>query len=344
MEQILVAREAGVKFFKRYEVFIVPLLKFFLGLLVFGGITSVGHTHSMVDTLGGSVSPALLTFLFALLFTIMPMNMSWIVIILTITLQFSANIQVAAAVFIFLMLIFLFYARMATRESILIIFTILAFHFNVPYLLPIMAGLYFPITSVIPITLGVFIHAQIDGLLRLMAPTAATAAAADRDLTEILTELPGAFSEVYTTIMSSFASTDAWIFTTIIFAMVIVLVHFVSRQAIDYAKEMAIGLGCVMMIFGFIISVLFSDSSANIGIVILGTVVCGLIAGIVRFFDGILDYQRAETVQFEDDNNFYHVKVVPKVIMTKSQRSVKRIRPQLPEDPLEQDDSERNSR
>jgi len=331
MEQLLVARESLVKFFKRFEVFILPALKFVLGLLLFGGITSVGHAHAIIDGFGGGF----VTFLFALLFTVMPMNMSWIIIILTVTMQFSANVQVAAAVFIFQMLVFLFYARMAPKESLLIIFTILAFHFNIPYLLPLIAGLYFPVTAVIPVTLGVFIYAQIDGIMRLMAPAAITAA--DRDLTEILTELPGAFSEVYTTIMASFAS-DQWLFTAIIFAMVIVLVHFVSRQAIDYSKEIAIGLGGVMMIFGFIISVLFAGGSEHIGLVVLGTVICGIFAVIIRFFDGVLDYQRAESVQFEDDNNYYHVKVVPKVIMTKPQRSVKRIRPQLPENPLESEE------
>jgi hypothetical protein len=336
MEQILVARETLVKFFKRFEVFIMPLLKFALGLFIFGRITSIGHAHSMVDSLSGSVSSGHLSILFALLFTVMPMNMSWIIIILTTTLQFSSNVQVAAAVFIFLMLVFLFYARMATKESILIIFTILAFHFKVPYLLPIVAGLYFPVTAVIPVTVGIFVHAQIEGLFRLMAPTpVVVAAAADRDLTETLAELPYAISEAYNTIMSGFAPTDAWIFTAIIFSMVIVLVHFVSRQSIDYAKEISIGLGCILMIFGFIIYRLFAGGSENIGLVILGTAVCGLIAGLIRFFDGILDYQRAESVQFEDDNNYYHVKVVPKVIMTKPQRSVKRIRPQLPENPLE---------
>jgi hypothetical protein len=72
---------------------------------------------------------------------------------------------------------------------------------------------------------------------------------------------------------------------------------------------------------------------------ILGTIICGVIAVIIRFFDGILDYQRAESVQFEDDNNYYHVRIIPKVIMTKSQRSVKRIRPQLPTNPLEDDEN-----
>jgi len=341
MEQLFLAREVIVKFFKRFEVFITPVLKFFLGLFIFSSITSIGHIHASLAPLTETFSPGLINLLFALLFTVMPMNMSWIIIILTVTVNFSANMEVAIAVFIFLILIFLFYARMATKESIIIIFTIIAFRFNVPYLVPIIAGLYFPVTSVIPVTVGVFVHAQFSGLSRLMTPTAATAAvAADRDIAGVLTELPGAFSEVYTNIMSSFAAPQTWLFTAIIFAMVTVLVYFVSRQAIDFAKEIAIGLGCVMIIFGFIISVLFASGAVNIGSMILGTVICGILAAIVRFFDGILDYQRAESVQFEDDKNYYHVRIVPKVIMTKAQRSVKRIRPTLPENPLEEPEEE----
>ena len=332
MEQLLIARESIVKYFKRYEVFIMPFLKFLLGFFVFSGIMSIGHMNSIVAPYAGAVSPAVLSFLLALLFIIMPMNLSWIIIILTVTVQFSANVEVAVAVFLFLLLIFLFYARMATKESILIIFTILAFNFNVPYLVPLVAGLYFPATAVIPITVGVFVNAQIDGLFRLMSPTAAVASAADRDIAGILGELPDAFSDVFTAIASSFSGD--WVFTAIIFAMVTVLVHFVSRQSIDYAKEIAIGLGCVMTIFGFLISVIATSGNVNLGTMILGAIVCGAIAFIIRFFDGILDYQRAESVQFEDDNNYYHVRIVPKVIMTKSQRSVKRIRPEVP-NPLE---------
>jgi len=245
--------------------------------------------------------------------------------------------EVAIAVFIFLMLVFLFYARMATKESILIIFTLIAFRFNVPYLVPLLVGLYFPVTAIIPVTLGVFIYAQRGIINMYMAPTAA-ATAADRQFTEILTELPSAFSEVFGKLIGSMASTSTWLFSALIFAMVIVLVHCVSRQSIDFSKEIAIGLGCVMTIFGYIISALFAGGSDNIAVVIFGTVICGIIAFVVKFFDGVLDYQRAESVQFEDDNNYYHVRIVPKVIMTKAQRSVKRIRPQLPQNPLGDDE------
>ncbi|MCL2841572.1 MAG: hypothetical protein FWE05_12470 [Defluviitaleaceae bacterium] len=327
MEQVLLAREVIVKFFKRFEVFILPLLKFALGYFVFSRIHSIGHVNALVEPFTAVLSPSLLNILFALLFTIMPMGMSWMLIILTITVQFSANLELAIAIFVFTMFIYLFYARMSPRESILILITILAFHFNIPYIVPIIVGLYFPITAAIPVTLGVFINAQIPIAFGLMSPAAAVSGG-DMELTELLTELPGRFSEVYAALMSGLTVTQEWLFTSVIFAMVIVLVHFVSRQAIDYAKEISIALGCVMTIFGFIVAVLVTDDQISIGLMIFGTLICGVIAAIVRFFDGVLDYQRAEAVQFEDDNNYYHVRIVPKVIMTKSQRVVKRIRPQ----------------
>jgi len=338
----MVAREEIVKFFKRFEVFILPTLKFILGYFVFSSISSIGHVNPAIVPFTEAVSPFVTNVLFGLLFTIMPMSLSWIVIIFAVTMQFSANIEAASAVFIFLLLVFLFYARMATKESILIIFTLIAFRFNIPYVVPLLAGLYFPVTAVIPVTVGVFIYAQVDGLFRMMSPNfaAAAAAGADRDIAEILTELPTALSEVYGNIIGILAAPETWIYTAVIFAMVIVLVHFVSRMAIDFSKEIAIGLGCAMTVFGFIISVIAASGPINLGTMILGTIVGGILAIVIRFFDGVLDYQRAETVHFEDEKNSYHVRIVPKVIMTKSQRSVKRIRPQLPENPLDNDPPE----
>ena len=345
MKHILIVRETLVKFYKRYEAFILPILKFLLGLFVFSSIFSIGYVNTALEPFVEELSPRLLSVLFALLFTVMPMNMGWLLIILSLTAQFSANIEIAIAVFLFLLFVFVFYARMAPKESLLILFTIMAFHFNVPYLIPIIAGLYFPITAIIPITVGVFVNAQIPVLFGLVqhTPTAA-GAMVEMEIADLLTELPEAFSVVYETLMHSLTVTQTWLYTAVVFAMVIVLVHFVSRLAIDFAREIAIVLGCIMNIFGFIVAVLIAGETANIGIglVIVVTILCGILAGLIRCFDSILDYQRAESVQFEDDNNYYHVRIVPKVILTKSQRVVKRIRPQSEEElPMEPRDKDR---
>ena len=317
----------------------MPLLKFALGFFVFRHILAIGYVHSAFEPFADMLTPSLLNMLFAFMFTIMPMNMSWLMIIFTITAQFSENIELATAVFLFLLFIFLFYARMAPRESILIIITLIAFHFNVPYLVPLIIGLYFPITAVIPVTIGVFVNSQIPVVFGLMPHVGALGALEDMDFVDIVTELPAAFSEVYSTLISSVTGTQDWIFTAVIFIMVIILVYFVSRQAIDFAKEIAIVSGCVMLIFGFVVTTIWVGDAPSIGIVILGTIISGALAYIVRFFDGVLDYHRAESVQFEDDVNFYHVKIIPKVTVTKQQRSVKRIRPE-PDETADSGDEE----
>ena len=331
----MLVREVIVRFFKRFEAFILPILKFALGYFIFVSVGSIDHMHDSLVPFTEILNPAMVNVLFALLFTVMPMNMGWILIILSVTAQVSANIEVAVAVFLFMIFIFLFYIRMAPKESILILFTILAFHFDVPYLLPLVVGLYLPVTSIIPITVGVFVNAQIPVMFGILAPGPLTANIADMGIEDLLTELPEAFGVVHEMLMRTLQGTESWLFIAVIFAMVILLVHFVSRLAIDYSKEIAIALGCVMNVFGLIIAVMMADANVNIGRTIALTVLCGLIALLIRCFDSILDYQRAESVQFEDDNNYYHVRIVPKVVMTKSKRVVKRIRPEADDMPTQ---------
>ena len=320
LDYILIAREYIVKFIKQFEVFILPVLKFILGYIVFSGIFSIGLVHESIADLTYGLTSTMLTGFFALMFTILPMNMSWLLIILSLVAQFSANVEVAVALFIFLIFVFLFYARMAPKESIFIIITFLAFRYNVPYLIPMIAGLYFPLSTIFPITVGIFLHSQTPLLFGLMQQAAPAVAIAERDFIEIITELPEAFSEVYTALITSLSATSAWLFTAVIFSMVVVLIHFVSRQAMDYAKEISIGLGSVMTIFGFIVSVVWGTEQTSIGVVIFGTIVCALIALLITFFDMVLDYSRVESVQFEDETNFYHVRIVPKMIMKKPQQ------------------------
>ena len=229
MDHILFAREVTVKFIKRFEVFIMPLIKFLLGYFVFNQILAIGYVHSAFEPFSDMLHSMLLNTLLALMFTIMPMNLNWLVIITAITIQFSVNIELATAVFLFLFFIFLFYARMAQRESILVLVTIIAFHFNVPYLIPLIVGLYFPITAAIPVTIGVFINSQIPVVFGLMPHVGAIGTFEEMDFVDLVTELPAAFSEVYSTLISSITGTQEWLFMAVIFVMVIILVYFVSR-------------------------------------------------------------------------------------------------------------------
>lgn len=320
MEPLLIARETVIKFFKRYETFIIPVFKFFLGVLVFQKINSIG----LVNDLAMPAAPLFASsLLLGVAFALLPYTLSYLLIIADITFQYSANLEIAAVVFLFLSCILLFYVRMAVKESVLIILTVLAFYFKVPYLVPLAVGLYCSLTAIVPVAIGVFIHTFIP-IIQSLVMTSKTAGLN-------ITDMPATFSEVYASLAASLTTTSEWIFDAFIFAMVIVIVHVVSRLAIDFSKEIALLLGCVLNIFGYIMAALVAKENVNMVVVIFGTLLCGVLAEVMRFFDAVLDYHRAESVQFEDENNYYYVRVVPKVALTKRKRVVRRIRPQ-PED------------
>ena len=59
--------------------------------------------------------------------------------------------------------------------------------------------------------------------------------------------------------------------------------------------------------------------------IILGTAAAVLIGLGMEFFLFHLDYTRTERVQFEDDEYYYYVKAVPKVLLPTKKKRVKQI-------------------
>ena len=57
----------------------------------------------------------------------------------------------------------------------------------------------------------------------------------------------------------------------------------------------------------------------------LGSVCAVIIGVIVQFFKTVVDYSRVENTQFEDDEYYYYVKAVPKIVIAKQQKSVRKI-------------------
>ena len=77
-----------------------------------------------------------------------------------------------------------------------------------------------------------------------------------------------------------------------------------------------------------LLGALLMDAEVSTIGIILGSIVSAGIAGIVEFIMFQMDYSRTETVQFEDDEYYYYVKAVPKVILTKPEKTVKKINTQ----------------
>ena len=316
MEALLIARENIIRHYKKFESAITITARFLLGTYIFSLIGGIGY---MRPELLSHYNQFPLAMLFGIAFVVLPLSVSYLLMIVAVTVQYSSSPEVAIVVFVFLMCVLIFYARMAAKESILIIFTVLAYRFGIPYLIPLVAGLYFSVATIIPVAIGVFIVAFIPEISTIISMT--------RTAELNIAEMPDVFGDIYSFFLDALYNSSDWVFTAFIFAMVIVLVHVVSRLSMDFAKEIAIGLGCVLTIFSYIMAVLVGGVNVQLSTVIIVTILCGLLAELGRLFEPILDYKRAESVQFEDNNNYYYVRVVPKIQLTKAKRMAKRPQP-----------------
>lgn len=318
-EQILIIRETAVKLFKHYETLALFIFKFLVGLLAYGVILGIGHPLPQAAAFFAPPFGLPLLMLLSILFAICPLTLSYGLMTLIIGVQVSGMPEVGIFVFLFLVCVLLFYVRLAPRESVLILATFFGFYFKVPYLIPLVAGLYFSLTSAIPIAIGVFIYYASHVIGALLSHGSGQEV-------ELL-ELPGMFAMNYATILDGLKTVDSWIFTAFIFAMVVVTVYAISRTSLDFSKDLAIGIGGVVCIVSHLVAALVADVNIPILPMLLLTIVSALLAEVIKFFDVVLDYQRAERVQFEDETNYYMVKVIPKVMLSKRNRVVRRIEP-----------------
>ena len=112
------------------------------------------------------------------------------------------------------------------------------------------------------------------------------------------------------------------------FVATLSIVYLIRRLKVDYAWTIAMITGALLDILILLFGDLMYNTKISIMGVIIGSAVSVLLAKILEFFVFNVDYSRTEYVQFEDDEYYYYVKAVPKVILTKPEKTVKKINTQ----------------
>jgi len=312
MVKLLMLRETVVYFYKRNETVINYILRFIAGLIILSIINSIGHYHPLVAPLfsGGMALPFLLVQ--ALLFMLLPATLGNAIICLNVTLQLSRSVETAFLVLVSLILVLVFYSRLAPKKSHLIIAMILGFYFNMPYAVVLFAGLYMGLTSIIPITIGTYIWG-LSPVISNIINTAPSFYPDEIDYIGMWYELMRVFVEM----LNGFASSLDSLFAAFIYAMAVLAVYAVAKLTIDYAKEIAVLVGALLMFIGYIVGIIVSDIEFSIVQGVLFMLLSVLLIEALKFFDIVLNYKKAENVEFQDDDNYYYVRVIPKVILKK---------------------------
>jgi len=310
MEQLINIRQHTIGFYKKFEVIINYILKFIVGMFIFSRINTLGMYREEFAVLFDSAAEFSYLALVSLLFTISPPAVALFLVAAAVTIQISAAAEVAIFVFLLMVLLIVFYARLSPRRSMLMLAIIFGFHFHMPYVVVLFAGLFFGISSIIPIVLGTAVWYFLPFFTNMATNMAGGVDIfADVDLFE----LPIVFMEVFAQIYAQLTTDFNWIVIGFVFAMMILAVHLISLISINYSKDIAIAVGMVIGMVCMTMVVMVTDVDMSIPAVFISTFFSAVIVWIAKFFDNVTDYRRVERVTFDDEDNIYYVKIVPKV-------------------------------
>lgn len=213
-----------------------------------------------------------------------------------------------------LVMLILFF-RFTPNQGLFLIFVPLAFFIQIPYLIPIAAGLLFAPTAVVSVTFGTLLYYIID-TISTHKEAITNIASGDNTPTGSFTivNMVTGNTEMYL-IMASFVVT-------------VLVVYFIRRMSINNAWMISIISGGLLNFVIILVgSLVLKIDYSTVGLII-GAVISVILAYILQFFVFSLDYTRTEHTQFEDDEYYYYVKAVPKINVTAPEMNVKRINAQ----------------
>ena len=302
---ILEFRARLLRVLQKYQLVLIPLVKFILTFVCFHTINkAIGrepHLTKTVTELGLSV---LGTFCPAVL------------IVLLCALVSLAHIYVASPILailvaILMLVLYFFIARFSGKYGYVVLVTPILFILKIPYVVPLLLGLIATPLSVIPMACGVITYRMF----------VIIKAAADMDLNLGINDILALYIDVIDKLLADRQT----IITIAVFSVIVIVMCLIRKLHVDYVFEISVVAGTVLGILGFLFGDMFLETQMDITGMVLGMVVGMLLTLLFSFLRFVLDYSAVERVQFEDDDYYYYVKAVPKIKLTIPNRRTKKI-------------------
>lgn len=310
MTTLLVMKQILMTLYSKYEVYITPFLKFVLALISLLLINSrIGYMDS--------IDKMTVVLIVALMCSFMPMNFIVVISALfTLLHLYSFSLECAVVVGVGFLLMFLLYLRFSPKDTLVVVLLPVCFLLRIPYVVPLAMGLIGTPASVVSVACGVITYYMIHYVAQNVSVIAAMA---DEE-----TETAAKFRFIIDGILKN----REMVVIIAAFAITVVIVYLIRRLSIDYAWTIAMAAGIVVDIMVLLVGDLMFDTNVALFGVIFGNIVSFLLVLALQFFVFNVDYSRTEKVQFEDDEYYYYVKAVPKVVVSKPDKKVKKINSQ----------------
>lgn len=308
MTVLLEMKEKIKLIYSKYEIFILPVAKFLLAFITLNTLNGrMGYMTQLDDTV--------IVLIAALLCSFLPLGMLVVFATLfSLAHMYALSLEVALVGFCVYLVMYLLYFRFSPKDALLVVLTPLLCGMNIPYVVPIAAGLLCGPSAIVSVSCGVVVFY----LMELVISSASNLKTMGEE--EML--------EKIRMIIQGIIENKAMIVVIAAFVITILVVYVIRRLSIDYSWTIAILAGAMTDVAVLLVGDLVYDVNFSVGGALLGTLLAVAVAMVIQFFRFCVDYSRTEKVQFEDDEYYYYVKAVPKMAITAPTRTVKRINSQ----------------
>ena len=305
MDSLYVIRERMQELYSKYSIVADKAVQFILAVMTFYIINgNVGFMKTLA-------SPVV-TLALAIICTFFP---PIITVILATALILIHMYSVSIATFIVKAVIFLimyiFYLRFTPKMAIIVLLTPLAFVFKIPVIIPISCALLLSPISMVAVGCGTIVY-------YMMAYMKKAASGMKGG------ELKGIMGDIGKYAKQVFQNKEMWV-VLVAFIICTLVVYTLRKQAIAHAWDVAVVVGAVVNIIVVAIGDVAMGVHASYATLIVGSVAAAIVGLILELFFFSVDYSRSENLQYEDDEYYYYVKAVPKIIVSTPEKTVKRI-------------------
>ena len=293
MEQIVNIKNLLRRIFRKYDEAITPILRFVWTLTVF---ISMDKLYGYSELL----SRKEVILLLAILTAVLPEGFLFFIVGVVVAVHtFSAAFEAGVVFFVLYLVIYVVYVRFFPKYSYVVFLVPICFMLNIEYALPLVVAVVAGLGGAVPAACGVVFYEY---------------ALCVRDVVDkIDVKSPDDEVEAFRTLTDFLVHNKEMMLTAMVFAATVAIISLMLKFSFKYSMYIAIGLG---FLFNFLFAYVFGSVlgvEADMSKVFLGAIIGLVVALLIRFAQGMLDYKHIQRVQYEDDDYYYYVKAVPKV-------------------------------
>lgn len=311
MTTLLEFRENVRRFYQRYDRYVTPASRF---LLTFTAMLILNKNIGFYAKLASLP----VAFLIGLAGAFLPSNLTVLLMgCICLVHIYKASVMLFVVSVLILFILYFLFARFTPELGYVILAMPVLYFLKIPYLMPLLLGLSQSPIAILTVCCGTatyFILAVIKD---------ASALANGADISAVMT--------LYKTVIDNIMQNKLMLYSMAVFAVVLFITYLVRSLRINYAFVIAVGVGMLTSVIGFLIVYIRMGDASNILGMVIGTMVSAALAWAINFFQRALDYTRTENLQFEDDDYYYYVKAVPKIVIAQRRAQVKHITGRKPE-------------